>query len=96
MLFKARAGLRNDLQANHIKIASNGNLVTVHGTVPSYPDKLQVLEMARAENQGSQLIDEVLVKLPEVCRREDAAILAAAREAIDTSRHFVPIPSGSP
>jgi osmotically-inducible protein OsmY len=84
MLFKARAGLRADLQANHIKIINNGQMVTVYGTVPSYPDKLEVLQMARAENQGSRLIDEVLVKLPEQCRRSDADILAAAHEAIDT------------
>lgn len=84
MLFKARAGLRADLQANSIKIKVNGRVVTVSGTVPSYPDKLEVLKMARAENHGAQLVDEVRVKLPEACQREDSQLRAAAREAIDT------------
>jgi osmotically-inducible protein OsmY len=84
MLFKARAGLPAGLPANQITITNSGQIVTVCGTVPSYPDKLEALQMARAEHQGTRLMDEILVKLPDACRRNDAEMLAAAREAIDT------------
>lgn len=80
------------LETEHLRIAVHEGIVTLHGHVPSYPQK-QAVEDRMCPLPGVKgVANELEVQLPPKYKRKDAVLAEVARNEL---RHTVRVPDAS-
>lgn len=81
--FKDQLELEPGVNADDIEISVINGIVTVKGSVPSYPDKLALLNAVKDEDGVLAWVDEIVVRIPDSHRRTDQELATTASEAIE-------------
>lgn len=69
--------------ASNVQVETKDGVITLRGCVPCYTEKLGCLETARRVGGVKDVVDEIVVKIPETRQHTDAEISAAAANAIN-------------
>jgi osmotically-inducible protein OsmY len=80
------------LDASNIGVVANGGVITLTGTVPSYPGRYAAEHAAERVAGVRAVADETKVDLPSLHKRSDQDIAAAALNAMSWQ---VRVPSGA-
>lgn len=68
--------------ADDIEVTLEDGVVTLRGCLPSYEQKIYCVETVQRVAGVKEVVNELVVELPETRRRTDAEITAAAANAI--------------
>jgi osmotically-inducible protein OsmY len=80
------------LDASNVDVVANGGVITLTGTVPSYPGRYAAEYAAERVAGVRAVADETKVDLPSLHKRSDKDIAAAALNAMSWQ---VRVPSGA-